>query len=204
MYLDNKTNEIFHFFRSIQYNIIAKKSPSLPHLMKREVIKHYAQKYKINAFIETGTYKGDMIHGLQKIFEEIHSIELSSSLYKKALQRFSAQSHIHLYCGDSKILLPDIIDKLNCSLLFWLDAHYSGGITASGDQESPILDELNTIFSHPVENHIVLIDDARCFNGSNGYPTIEELFHLVNINKPGWNSSVYEDIIRLEPKIQVM
>jgi hypothetical protein len=50
--------------------------------------------------------------------------------------------------------------------LFWLDGHFCGGVSAHGDKGTPILEELNLILSHRVKEHVILIDDARLFNGT--------------------------------------
>ncbi|WP_414585495.1 hypothetical protein [Scytonema sp. PCC 10023] len=200
MYLEAAKLEIVQLIKKLVYDIGYKRSLSPPHLVKREIIKCYARKYNLDVLVETGTYKGEMIFALKNIFKEIHSIELSEFLYKRSVKRFANQSHIHLYCGDSKTVLPAILEKIKSPCLFWLDAHYSGGITACSDKESPIVDELHNIFVHPINKHIILIDDARCFNGSNDYPTVEELFRLVETNKQKWSTYVKEDIIRVTPK----
>ena len=57
--------------------------------------------------------------------------------------------------------------------LFWLDAHYSGPITARGVLDTPIVQELAAIRAHPVAGHVVLIDDMRDFTGADGYPTVD-------------------------------
>jgi|GEM_PF-6764752 len=47
-----------------------------------------------------------------------------------------------------------------------------------GEEECPIYEELDEVFKsgiHPV----LLIDDAKCFNGENDFPTIENLSKYV-------------------------
>jgi len=85
-------------------------------------------------------------------------------------------------------------------VLFWLDAHYSRGITARGNRDTPIWQELQTILSHPVKRHVVLIDDARCFNGTNDYPTIEEIRDLLVKRAPHYSIETKKDIVRIFPK----
>jgi hypothetical protein len=81
--------------------------------------------------------------------------------------------------------------------LFWLDAHYSAGITAKGEGNTPIEEELKHIFGHEcAENNVILIDDARVFNGSNDYPLIEAVKTRVRL--AGYGSfHVEDDIIRI-------
>ncbi|MDD3159854.1 MAG: hypothetical protein PHQ98_02720, partial [Candidatus ainarchaeum sp.] len=87
--------------------------------------------------------------------------------------------------------------KIKHPAIFWLDAHYSGGNTAKGKQNSPILQELNLIFKSKL-NHIILIDDANYF-GTKGYPTIEVVTKLTNNKK--YNIKIEENIIQIIPKL---
>jgi hypothetical protein len=80
--------------------------------------------------------------------------------------------------------------------LFWLDGHYSGGVTGIGSLETPIIKELQTIFNHPLsKKHVILIDDARLFNGTRDYPKIEELQVFVKTQKENLEFYVENDII---------
>jgi len=80
--------------------------------------------------------------------------------------------------------------------LFWLDAHYSGSVTARGALDSPIVQELAAVRAHPVSGHVVLIDDMRDFNGTGGYPTVDELVRWIHSNDPGATVNVRDDILR--------
>jgi len=53
-------------------------------------------------------------------------------------------------------------------------------------------------FSGKIKNHILLIDDARCFVGENSYPTIEELRAYVLKYNNLYKMTVDCDIIRFE------
>ncbi|MGD8787327.1 MAG: hypothetical protein PVJ60_07880, partial [Phycisphaerales bacterium] len=100
--------------------------------------------------------------------------------------------------GQSGEILPQVMQKIDKPCLFWLDAHYSGGSTAKGDLETPIMQEIQCIFNHPcAAKHILLIDDACCFVGKNDYPTIEALKKFILKVCPGWVFRVKEDIIRV-------
>ena len=103
--------------------------------------------------------------------------------------------------GDSSKVLPELLDKIKKPCLFWLDGHYSGGITGKGDLNTPILNELKSIFSHQIKDHVILIDDARCFTGEEDYPTIKALKEFVIKNRPDWVFEVRNDIIRIHKYI---
>ena len=90
-----------------------------------------------------------------------------------------------------------ILKGVDKPALFWLDSKYSGGITAKGAKETPICEELQAVLSHPVEGHVVLISDARCFTGTNDYPTLAALRKLVAEKSDRYTVDVAEDIIRI-------
>jgi hypothetical protein len=98
--------------------------------------------------------------------------------------------------GDSGKVLPNILLEVNEPVIFWLDGHYSAGITAKGEKECPIFEELDAIFSSKKFNHILLIDDARCFIGEGDYPTIAQLTKYVNSKNEMYQVEVKHDIIR--------
>ena len=168
-----------------------------PHIVKEELIKDYAKTFNTQVLIETGTYLGDMVHAMKKSFSKIISFELDHNLATQAQKRFATDNHIQIIKGDSGKLLGNHIASINEPCLFWLDGHYSGGITAKGTLETPIKNELSAILSHPVDGHVILIDDARCFNGANDYPTLEELQEFVAARKPEHKFTVEHDVIRI-------
>lgn len=170
----------------------------MPHLGKQRILAEYAEKFSPTVFIETGTYKGDMVYAMLNQFEEIFSIELDRTLFEKAKKRFSAYKHVHIMHGQSGELLPKLLKNIMQPCLFWLDAHWSGGSTAKGELETPIMQELQCILNHTsAEDHIILIDDARCFIGENDYPALQTLEHFILDICPGWIHEVKDDIIKI-------
>lgn len=168
------------------------------HIKKQKTIMLYQKKYRSEAFVETGTYLGDMVWAVKSIFKEIYSIELSDELYRNAVNRLKDYSHITIFHGDSGKVLIDLIPKIRKEAIFWLDGHYSGGITAKGEKECPIYEELTAIFKSDLK-HILLIDDARLFNGTKDYPSISELSEFVSKHKPESKIKIENDIIRITP-----
>lgn len=167
-----------------------------PHSLKQVVIEKYAQLNHIKVLVETGTYYGDMVESQKFNFEKIFSIELGKELWENAVLRFKKYKHIFILPGDSGKVLNDITSKLNEKALFWLDGHYSDGITTKGDKECPIIEEVNAIFRYKNLSHVILVDDARCFNGEGDYPTIEHLTNHIHQYDNRYNVSVEHDIIR--------
>jgi hypothetical protein len=171
-----------------------------PHIVKQNAISEYRAKYDLKVLVETGTYLGDMVEAQKQHFTDIYSIELSERLYKQALKRFKGDNRIHLLQGDSGKRLKEIVSQLKQPALFWLDGHYSGGITALGDKECPVPEELEAIFKSN-EPHVILIDDARMFNGTQSYPTLAEIKGIVDSFAKNYSVDVKDDIIRLIPKL---
>jgi len=172
-----------------------KKSISPPHLVKERTVRFYGKKYKMTALVETGTYEGEMVSALKEDFEKIFSIELDKTLATKAKEKFSKDKKIKIICGDSGEELKNILKMNPHPCLFWLDAHYSGGITARGKKETPIAEELKEIVKHSKRN-VILIDDANEF-GKGDYPSYEE---IKTILKGEFNIQTKNNIIRICPK----
>ncbi|HEX6848562.1 MAG TPA: hypothetical protein VF144_16370 [Chitinophagaceae bacterium] len=169
-----------------------------PHIVKQMAIEEFRNKYHAEILVETGTYLGDMIEAQRKNFQKVYSIELSQRLFNRAKKRFKAYSHITILHGDSGIVLNELVPKLNKITLFWLDGHYSEGITAKGAKECPVREELGAIFKHS-SAHIILIDDARLFNGTHDYPTIDEINDMIIRSGKNYSLQTKDDIIRLIP-----
>ncbi|MEN6576474.1 MAG: hypothetical protein ABFD90_09030 [Phycisphaerales bacterium] len=169
----------------------------MPNYGKQQAVRSYAKRFSPPVFIETGTYKGKMVYALIPYVTEIYSIELDPKHYGNARRRFAGYPNIHLFCGQSGEILPEILKGIREPCLFWLDAHWSGGSTAKGELETPIMQEIECILAHPLSaRHVVLIDDARCFTGQNDYPTLETLRKRILAAHPDWLFEVKDDIIR--------
>jgi hypothetical protein len=170
-----------------------------PAPFKREVIRRTAQEHRLRVLIETGTFMGDTVMTLSRHFDRLVTVELSPELYAKAVRYTSNRRNIELLMGDSAELLPRILTDLHAPALFWLDAHYSEGVTALGDTVSPIAAELDLILGHDVKGHVILIDDAREFRDSarTGYPGIEVVADAAR--KHDYSMSERDDIFFLLP-----
>jgi hypothetical protein len=175
---------------------------SPPDMIKCNTVKEYAENFKLRVFIETGTYLGQMIDETRSNFDEIISIELDKDLFERAKNKFTDAKNITLLQGDSAELLPKCIKEIKRPILFWLDAHYSAGFTTKGNLSTPITREIKSILEHPLNaEHVILIDDARCFNGEDDYPTIKELKHLVINKNPDFILDIKNDIIRIHRRL---
>ncbi len=167
-----------------------------PHEIKQTTIEFYQKKHNCNTLVETGTYTGKMVLMQKDNFAKIYSIELSLELWKKATEKFASYPHIEILQGDSSQVLHEVVAQLNSFAIFWLDGHYSAGITAKGEKNCPIYKEIDAIFLNKEQGHIILIDDARHFVGEDDYPTTEELANYVASKNANYRMEVYDDIIR--------
>jgi hypothetical protein len=168
-----------------------------PHGVKRMRIRNVQGTTDATTLVETGTYTGEMVFVQLRKFKEIHSIELSDYYYDRAVKRFRKYPHVHLHHGDSALMLHDVLKQLSSPAIFWLDGHYSGGMTAKGEKECPIFGELEAVLQSPYE-HTILIDDADAFVGANDYPTIEELKQYLNNTGRKYFCSIDDNIICID------
>lgn len=169
-----------------------------PHPIKQQNILEYKNNFGLNVLVETGTFQGEMVEAQRRNFKKIYSIELSNDFYKNAVEKFRRFDHIQIIEGDSSIKLKEVTKQINEPALFWLDGHYSGGNTAKGELNCPIYGELDTIFSTSFD-HVLVIDDAKDFNGTQDYPTIEALNNYVVAKRPHYKMNVKDNIIAFFP-----
>ena len=180
-------------FKKIEQDIL--NNAYYHHHMHDELIK-IAKRNDIKVFIETGTYIGNTVFAVKDTFTSIYSIELSKKIYNLLKKRFETYSNINILNGDSTQVLNKILIDIDEPILFWLDAHYSSGGTAKGKKHTPIFEELKTIFNIDGDDHIILIDDMKDFNGTNDYPTIGELKKFVEDNS-NYNFEIKDGIAYL-------
>lgn len=192
-----RSTRLFDFYKRTAFvgeyawwRMLGRPRPRVPHLVKQRTVTEFAQNFKLQVLVETGTNLGNMV-GVQKDrFREIYSIELDEWLVARAKRKFADRPSIHLYQGDSGTVLPTIVPLLQERCLFWLDAHW-------GDEAAPIKQELECIYRHPIRDHVLLIDDARWFDGRGDYLSIEDLRQHAAREYPGSVLEVKDDIIRI-------
>jgi len=168
--------------------------PAPPH-SKRAVVASFARRVRPDTFVETGTYRGDTLARIRPLVARCISIELDPTLASAAQRRFAKYGGVEVRVGDSAIVLAEVVRTLSGSALFWLDGHYSGGVTADSGK-SPIIQELTSILASELDATI-LVDDARLFDGSDGYPTVSEVVELIKGHQPDLHCVIEDDIIRV-------
>jgi hypothetical protein len=172
----------------------------LPAFIKRSILKRYCFDQRLETLVETGTQYGDTLWFFRNQLATIWSIELSQELAYIARRRFRRYPHIHIVEGDSSDRLSDILPQLTAPTLFWLDGHYSSGITARGALDCPIYAELEAVFALCSQRWIVMIDDARFFGKEKDYPSLSDLRKFVANKVPAARFEVADDIIRIIPQ----
>jgi hypothetical protein len=120
---------------------------------------------KTNQYIETGTYLGDGIKKVLNNYSAIHSIELSEKWYEYNVEQFKEEPSVKMHLGDSKKILPELLNNIQEPVTIFLDAHYSGKLTSFGDEETPLLFELEILKNRPYDD-IIIIDDCRLLGKS--------------------------------------
>lgn len=171
------------------------RTPPTPHVVKQRIVRSFAQQSGIRTLVESGTYMGDMVEAVARDFDAIYSIELDASLCNLARRRLARYAHVSIIQGDSAKVLPQVLVELRQKTIFWLDGHYSGGRTARGHVETPVLQELDHVLAHEVGGHVVLLDDARCFDGTNDYPTREHVISMARSRWPDCSIELVDDVI---------
>jgi hypothetical protein len=175
--------------------------PSLEEQEKREFLLTLLQRHGLSVFIETGTYLGHTAAFMAPHVARCVTVELDPALHEEATRRLAHLQNVQPLLGDSGDSLAAVLQTVDTPALFWLDAHYAGGRTAKGRVDSPIEAELQAIFAHPIQSHVIAIDDARAFVGFGGYPSISRLRRLV-ADKSNYSMRLRNDIIWLYREVR--
>ena len=149
--------------------------------------------------VETGTYRGDMIDAQRNNFDTIVTIELDDELFAAVEKKYEPFSHITVLHGDSGQLMSKATEMCDGPTTFWLDGHYSGGVTAGRKTDPPIVQELSIIAARNDDADVILIDDARLFGWRRGYPRISKIEAVAQDFWPNHRFSVESDIICIVP-----
>lgn len=165
-------------------------SPS-PSWIKRSVLLRLGARDA--TWVETGTFLGDTTALLASGSREVYTIEPERTLFEQAEARFSGDTRVHAIHGLSEDIFPTLLPTLSGKVNFWLDGHYSGGITHQGPTDCPVRDELANIERNlsRFESVVVMIDDIRCFDPSVAlyadYPSVDYLVDWARRNNLKWH-----------------
>jgi hypothetical protein len=177
------------------YWILRGRPTRSPHLLKQKVVREYGEKFGLKTLVETGTYYGEMVAAMKNRFDRIYSIEYVPALAERATRKFARDGHIRIFCGDSRVVMPEVLASLKGAALFWLDAGYYGWVGMQTDEQR-LSAELEMILSHPYP-HMILLDDARGLTGRNGIPSVGDVKAYVESMFPQRSVEVKFDIMRI-------
>lgn len=155
--------------------------------------------------IETGTYRGRTARALATVFESVVTIEVSPELAAAAAARLRDCPAVQVRQGHSVRLLTEARDT-TLPTLYFLDGHWSGGVTGGEDDECPVLEELRVIGRAHTHDCFV-IDDARLFasappppHRSAMWPELTDVIDQLRDLHPGHVVTVLNDQLIAVPR----
>ena len=153
-----------------------------------DLLQLFPQKY-LDVFVETGTYLGETTFKMAKKFKEVYTCEIHQGLLVETSQKAINQGieNIKFFLCDSGPFLKDILPQIKDNGVYFLDAHISGVDSSwNGVSCVPLMEELECILEHKgFHSNIIIIDDARFFDGTQPSPpdwqhiTIQKINSLV-------------------------
>lgn len=119
-----------------------------------EHIKKLRDKFKIKAFIETGTHMGinALLH--RKNFDIVFTVENNLESYERMSPILSRHKNIYTYLDESKYFLANIVPQKKETVFFYLDAHF---YDPKLKQKFVVLDELDALKGF--KNCVIAIHD---------------------------------------------
>lgn len=158
-----------------------------------------------STWVETGTYHGDTTALLASVAKHVVSLEPEPRLFAAAQQRFANTPNVELLGATSEDAFPELLPRLDGKVCFWLDGHFSGGLTFKGQNDTPILHELTAIEAQLPRwpQVLVLVDDLRLFNGNvhsyGPYPPLRVLVDWAERLKLTWHIE-HDIFVAIKPK----
>ena len=119
-----------------------------------EVIKELRNKYKIDTFVETGTFKGINAKLHSKNFNLVMTCEKVNAYYEEAKERLRRIKNVIILKKDSPQFLKDLIGN---KYIYYLDAHFYDKKMPKGKGKFIVLKELDSI--KPTAESIIIIHD---------------------------------------------
>lgn len=173
----------------------------------REAALELARLAGIKIFVETGTYKGKTTRWAAEHFEIVHTIEAAEPFYKRYSKELEQLGNVVTHFGDSRTTLGRVENMIgNQPALFWLDGHWSGGVTAGEQEECPLIEELLAIRHR--RGDVIMIDDARLFLAApplpfdaDQWPNVFDLALALGDQLGAYSIEIFHDIIFMTPKV---
>lgn len=206
------------FIATNAQNLLEFKDYKINGALDSNFIKQLVEIFNVDTFFETGTYLAQTTYNTIPYFKTIVSVELHDELFTIASKKLAPHNNVQCYHGKSPEVIKKVAPTIEGSILFWLDAHYSGeGTAISGNnQEVPeaitaIREELKAIEEAQISDCVILIDDIRGFGteingqlflGCWAYPTLQEVQQqLLRIN-PNFELALLGDMLLAYDKDQ--
>ncbi|MBS2027837.1 MAG: hypothetical protein JST54_08050 [Deltaproteobacteria bacterium] len=172
----------------------------------RRLITELHNAFKVETFVETGTFRGQTTEWASGIFSKVYSVEAQPEIYAQTTARLSARTNITIRNTDTRSFLRELVPTLKGPAVFWLDAHWCGSAETHGSQdECPLTDELRFIGESPLA-HFVFVDDARLFLSPPGaphnyeiWPSIRELMSGPLLSDRRYFTVIRDDILMAVP-----
>jgi hypothetical protein len=114
-------------------------------------------------FVESGTFMGETIFAMENLFKKLYTIEINEELYYQTKSKYNGNKIKFLF-GDSSSEMKNILDECNDKVIFFLDAHYSGGNTGNfkiTTLYTPLQKEIEDINSFCKQECLIIVDDCR-------------------------------------------
>jgi hypothetical protein len=163
--------------------------------------RYLKERMNLTVFVEGGTYRGATSRSMSNVYESVYTIEKSEIMYEIAKECLKGLDNVQLLKGDTRDHLDSIL-SVNDNILFWLDAHWSGDQTYGEKDECPLIEELQTIFSHD-KDYVILVDDARLFlkpppkpHNMHAWPSIVDIARATPDN---FDILAHEDVLYFFP-----
>ena len=172
--------------------------------MPREIVLKFKERGNIQNFVETGTFRGNTSFWAARHFAHVYTIEIDPEISRETSSKPDCPANIKFLVGNSKDVLPGIVDQLQGPSIFWLDGHWCNVTELGKEMECPLVDEL--IALRNLTDAVILIDDARAFLGplppphdKTQWPRIDELFLLLKKQFPQNLVTIADDVIYCLP-----
>lgn len=156
--------------------------------------------------VETGTFRGVTARRLASVFSSVVTIELSEELHRSAEKVLGDLPGVRTLQGHSATRLHGVRDP-TVPTLFYLDGHWSGGITEGNNSQCPVLAEIEAIRAGSPDDCII-VDDAGMFtsappppHSAEQWPTLLAVFDAIRGIHPGHLVTLLNDqIIAVPPR----
>lgn len=144
----------------------------MPSLTREFLLQLQDDYTRFPVFIETGTHYGSTTFAMEPLFDKLYTIELGPNVYNTTKGAYKGKK-IEFILGDSSDVFPFLLPKIDEKAVFFLDGHYSGGGTAQGEKDCPLVEELEAIQNLFRSEALLIIDDYRLFNQNDAQDWID-------------------------------